>query len=336
MLQILTTIGNMAEFYSDRDIVVRKLPRGRRSVLLRDLIRLSPQYDAAVLFGAVGFRSGYVDLLAAGVVGRRRTPVVLTECYWETSSRAMSHMFRKRKPSYHDATPSSSGLLAQRAIRLLDSERVHYCVLSSAEAARFPGAWGIPASRVHFTPFCYGISADRDEPGVATTIFAGGDSLRDYRALVAVAQTLPAPVVIATRLAEPLTQGNLRLGPLPPQIYDTELRSARVVVVPLRADTLRSAGQQTYLSAMALGKPLVVTDSPGVRDYVRDRETGIIVRPNDPQQMSEAIRWVLDDENQQDVQRMTERARATALESYSLDAYLRRVLDVVAKAVPTG
>jgi glycosyltransferase involved in cell wall biosynthesis len=165
--------------------------------------------------------------------------------------------------------------------------------------------------------------------GEATAVFAGGNSLRDYRALAAVAPTLDAPVVIATRLLQSSHDGNVRIGQLPQADYDRELRAARVVVVPLRDDTTRSAGQQTFLSAMALGKPVVVTDSPGVRDYVRDGETGLIVPPNDPQRLAEALRWLLDDANRADVEAMTARARRDVAGNYSLAAYLDRVLDVV-------
>jgi glycosyltransferase involved in cell wall biosynthesis len=320
----------MAERYPERGLVVHKLARGRSAVLLRDLIRLAPTFDAAVLFGAAGFREGYVDLLAAGVIGRRGRPVVLTECYWETSSRSLARLVHADAPLGYDATPASAGRLARTVIRVVDSPRTHYCVLSSHEASAFPSLWGVDPARVHFTPFGYAPTADnRVDRGEATAVFAGGNSLRDYRALAAVAPTLDAPVVIATRLLQSSHDGNVRIGQLPQADYDRELRAARVVVVPLRDDTTRSAGQQTFLSAMALGKPVVVTDSPGVRDYVRDGETGLIVPPNDPQRLAEALRWLLDDANRADVEAMTAQARRDVAGNYSLAAYLDRVLDVV-------
>lgn len=333
MTQILSTIGNIADSYPERNIAVRRLPRLRPPALLRELVRLAPGYDAALLFGAAGFRSAYVDHVAAAVIAKRGVPAVMTECYWELSSRRIAGLVHRRRAGEYDETPRSSGALARASIRLLDSGRLHYCVLSRTEEASFPTVWGIEPSRVHFTPFCFGINPSPLEPLGSGTIFAGGDSLRDYRALIAAGPTLPLPVVIATRLSAPLERGTMRLGPLPPGTYDTEMRSARIIVVPLRSDSLRSAGHQTYLSAMALGKPLVVTDSPGVRDYVDDGETGIIVPPNDPQRLAEAIRWILDDDNRAELTRMTERARTTALERYSLDSYLNRVLDVVEDAV---
>lgn len=55
----------------------------------------------------------------------------------------------------------------------------------------------------------------------------------------------------------------------------------------------RSAGQASYLNAIALGKPVVVTDAPGVRDYVDHRRTGLIVPPGDPIALREAVNWTL-------------------------------------------
>lgn len=337
MHRILTTLGNISERYPERELTVHRLPRGRSDLLFRALVRQAPAFDATLLFGAAGFRERYVDLLAAGVIARRGRPVVLTECYWEMSSRRIARFVRGQPAVGYDATPRSSGLLARAASAAIDTPRTHYCVLSTEEARAFPDRWRVDPGRVHFTAFGYTLPpALGGDVTAGATVFSGGNSLRDYRALASVAPTLDAPVVIATRLLEPKRERNLRIAVLAQADYDRELRSARLVVVPLRTGTTRSAGQQTYLAAMALGKPVVVTDSPGVRDYVRDRETGLIVPPNDPQRLSEAIRWLLDDANSADVEAMVESARKEVAEQYTLEAYLGRVLDVVDRTIANG
>ena len=63
---------------------------------------------------------------------------------------------------------------------------------------------------------------------------------------------------------------------------------------------------------MVLGKPVVVTDALGVRDYVEDRRTGLIVPPGDPAAMRAALDWLLDPANASEVRAMGERARAVA------------------------
>jgi phosphatidylinositol alpha-1,6-mannosyltransferase len=44
-----------------------------------------------------------------------------------------------------------------------------------------------------------------------------------------------------------------------------------------------------YLEAGACGKPVVAGDSGGVRDAVRDGETGLLVDPEDPVAVADAI-----------------------------------------------
>lgn len=53
---------------------------------------------------------------------------------------------------------------------------------------------------------------------------------------------------------------------------------------------------QPGLEAMACGVPLVTTDNGGCREYAIDGETALIVPPEDPQAMAEAIRRLLDDD----------------------------------------
>jgi glycosyltransferase involved in cell wall biosynthesis len=43
------------------------------------------------------------------------------------------------------------------------------------------------------------------------------------------------------------------------------------------------------LDALAMGKPVVVSDVAGARDYVIDRTTALLVPPGDPQAMAEAL-----------------------------------------------
>jgi glycosyltransferase involved in cell wall biosynthesis len=210
-------------------------------------------------------------------------------------------------------------------------------VLSRAEVERFPGTWGVDPARVAFTPFTITLGeADLDAPPPAgETVFAGGNSLRDYRPLAQAAAGIPAPVVLATTQLDGAAglPRNVRAGPLPYDEYVREMRAARVVVVPLAENRWRSAGQQTYLNAMALGKPVIVTDAMGVRDYVEDGVTGLVVAPGDAQAIGEAVRWTLDPANADAVARMTARAREIVRERYTLDRYLARLLAVASETV---
>ncbi len=51
----------------------------------------------------------------------------------------------------------------------------------------------------------------------------------------------------------------------------------------------------TVIEANALGTPVVASDTPGLRDSVRNGETGFLVRPGDPEAMAEALARLLEE-----------------------------------------
>jgi len=157
-------------------------------------------------------------------------------------------------------------------------------------------------------------------------VLASGNSLRDYRALIEAAPKIGDDLTLATKLPLPaITAPNIEAGFLPPAQHDALARSAAVVVVPLLANTERSAGQQTYLNAMGRGKPVVVTDAPGVRDYIAHEETGLIVS-NEPEALGDAVNRLLTD--RQLAQRLGEAARAEVHSRFGIGAYVRRLLEL--------
>jgi glycosyltransferase involved in cell wall biosynthesis len=80
---------------------------------------------------------------------------------------------------------------------------------------------------------------------------------------------------------------------------------------------------------MAVGKLVVVTDGPGVRDYVEDCVTGLVVPPADASALADALSWCLDSVHADEHRAMRARARETALRRFSPDAYFERLREVV-------
>lgn len=68
------------------------------------------------------------------------------------------------------------------------------------------------------------------------------------------------------------------------------LAAADVVVNPSDVEGL----PLVILEALAFARPVVATDVGGVSSVVRDRETGILVKPGDPAELAEAIALALD------------------------------------------
>ena len=181
-------------------------------------------------------------------------------------------------------------------------------MLSSEEGRSFPGLWGIDPANVHVTPYwasnLTALQAARDAGPAAgdgassaePLVFAGGDSLRDYRPLLEAAEAVQGPVRIATRLPLPARlPANVTAGPVPPEEFLRLAVGADVAVVPLVPDALRSGGQKTYLGAMGLGQAVVVPRAPGVLDHVEPDVTGLVPAADDPGALADAINLALSD-----------------------------------------
>lgn len=323
--RILTTVphdfaaltpARLAAWEERADVLDRRSTS--RARLVRTLVAAARRYDALLLDGSVGVPELYSDLLAAAAVARRRRrpAVVISDSSW------------KRGSSPPDRLACWAGL------RAFDGPHVTYCVLSSAELELFPRTWRVEPARVVFTPFCYTFTEEQLGAPVSQDggVFTGGDSLRDYAPLVEAALGLDRTVTIASRtLPDELVRrlpANVNAGPVSHERFGELLRSAAVVVVPMQARMERSAGQQTYLNAMAIGKAVIATDSPGVRDYVEDGRTGFVVPPGDAGALREALERCLDPANADELAQIRTRAKQTARERFSPDAYFARLLDV--------
>jgi glycosyl transferase family 1 len=283
-------------------------PRPRDVATIAAVVTRAPRYAAVVLDG-----SARRDQIAAALVRLmpRHPAIVVSDSTWKAEGRV-------------DTAVNRAG------IRVIDGVRTTFCVHSRFETDSFPRTWGLRSSRVRFTPWPVTLKDERPSSDDGR-VFAGGNSLRDYGTLIAAAAEIDAPVQIATSLLGPDASRsgppNLTVGPLPQAQYDERLRSAAVVVIALQARDDRSSGQTTYVNAMARGKAIVVTDAPGVRDYVSDGETGIIVPPGDPTAMAGAVNRLLGDPHER--QRLGSQAREHARSQLTLTRYAKRLLEVV-------
>jgi glycosyltransferase involved in cell wall biosynthesis len=283
-----------------------------RTGLLRRLLRDAGNYDAVLLNG-----SGRLDQIAAALLLRRRSfgHLVISDCTWQRGTWWLDR------------------LACRVGIRAIDRPRVTYCVLSRAEVGLFPRTWGVDPRRVVFTPFCYTLTDDELAAPTSNAggVFSGGDSMRDYDPLLAAARTLPINVTLAVkqlRVAQHLP-ANVDAKPVSHDGFIELMRNAGVVVVPLRAGIERSAGQQTYLNAMALGKVVITTDSPGARDYIEDGSTGLIVPPGDERSLAAALHRALDPSRRREMEEIGARARAVVRSRFRPVDHVRELIKVV-------
>ncbi len=293
-------------------------PAGADAVTVGQLLLRARQYDALVLDG-----SARRDQLAAALLRLRRggPALVIADATWKVPDRPGAACGKRL------------------AMRLVDGERTTFCVPSRFEADRFALTWRLRRSSVRFAP--WPVTLVSPDPMHEATdngrVFAGGNSLRDYRPLIDAAGEIGAPVDIATSTLDADDArgypANVTARSFARTDYDAMLRAASVVVVPLQPRTDRSSGQTTYVNAMALGKAIVVSDAPGVRDYIDDGETGVIVPCGDATALACAVRALLSDRQRR--QRLGENARRHALTNLTLGGYAERLLQVVDETLAT-
>ncbi|UVW29935.1 glycosyltransferase [Massilia sp. H6] len=101
-----------------------------------------------------------------------------------------------------------------------------------------------------------------------------------------------------------------------------QLARAAIFCLPSHAEGLPMA----MLEAMAAGKAVVVTGVGGMPDAVRDGVNGMLVPPGDVQALAAALARLL--ENEQERQRLGERARATIEQEFASGVVIGRLSEV--------
>jgi glycosyltransferase involved in cell wall biosynthesis len=72
------------------------------------------------------------------------------------------------------------------------------------------------------------------------------------------------------------------------------IEGARVVALPVLRSTIAASGISVYMNAMLLGRPVVISNGPGVSDVLTDQ--AVMVPPEDPPALREAIARVWGDD----------------------------------------
>jgi glycosyltransferase involved in cell wall biosynthesis len=207
---------------------------------------------------------------------------------------------------------------------LLSADRT--VAFSDRQRAIWSRTFSLPPEKFPVIPYYAAVAATRYHASRGDYVFAGGDTERDYLTLIQAVSGLRYRVIISA-LDRGKFQGidiphNIEIVTTSHEEYVKLLAGAAVVVVPLRKGTLRFAGQQTYLSAMSMGKPVIVADE-GADEYIHNGDTGIIVEPGDALAMREAIVKLM--ENPDFAEGIACRAHAAA-KQYSPDRYFNAVL----------
>lgn len=81
-----------------------------------------------------------------------------------------------------------------------------------------------------------------------------------------------------------------------------------------------------YIEAMAHGKPVIGCVGEGLEDFVKDKKTGLLVKPKDVDSLSEAMDYLL--RNPEKAKTIGERARKLVLENYTWEKNAEKTIKI--------
>jgi glycosyltransferase involved in cell wall biosynthesis len=210
----------------------------------------------------------------------------------------------------------------------------HLTVPSESEAIHYSRTFGLPSRQVSVCHLgAYDLRAHLppavtrpDAQERSRYLFSGGRTDRDYATLFDAVAGSGVRTIVNTR---PYIVRGLRA---PDEVKVNDLMSgaeyavlvayANAVIVPLRMVN-HAAGLSMVLDAMALGRPVICSAIPAVRDYVVDGVTGILVPPGNVEAMRAAIAALyLDFDLSEEMGRA---ARARYEERFTFPAFALRV-----------
>jgi glycosyltransferase involved in cell wall biosynthesis len=203
--------------------------------------------------------------------------------------------------------------------------------------------YGITSARSSYVAFKpnvrYRYQPGPDQPA-GEYVLCLGRSQRDYDTFFDAMDLLPYPAAIPkpdfADLETHASRFTRTLDRLPPnvRVFDDDgsqqaliraIEGAKLVVLPILRATLAASGISVYLNAMLLGRAVVISAGPGVSDLLTDQ--AVIVPPEDPRALADAIRRVWEDDALR--ARVAETGRQYALSLGGEPELRRRIIQAV-------
>jgi glycosyltransferase involved in cell wall biosynthesis len=206
--------------------------------------------------------------------------------------------------------------------------------------------YGINPSRWSYVPFK--VNSWEQLPPLAQLsadgeyVLCAGRSRRDLGTLAAAMRHVDHPGLLLHQKPSVLRShgSDPDLGDLPNNLQAIEddgnnenwldyIQRAKVVVIPILPNTISPAGISTYILAMALRKCVIITEGPSTRGLLSDQ--AILVPPNDPASLADAINRVWNDTELRT--RIADSGRRYAEQLGGYDRLLSEVVDVCGRLV---
>lgn len=239
----------------------------------------------------------------------------------------------------HNLTTSRRRRLQERTGWLSRLDRI--VVLSGTQSRYLLEEAGLPPERVRVVK--HHVDHRFFEPGDSATedfVLSVGQTRRDYRTLLEAVARLGVPTTVVasspwtgqdTDIQDDLRGVTVRAGISARELWDLYDQAA-VVVVPLEAGLDFAAGVSAVLEAMAMARPLVVSATPGIADYVEDGVDCSVVPAADAGALAAAIERLLDDRVL--AERLGAAGRAVVARERTLDSYVTTLAAILGEVTP--
>jgi glycosyltransferase involved in cell wall biosynthesis len=169
----------------------------------------------------------------------------------------------------------------------------------------------------------------------------GDDVSRDFSTLLAAcAPSAPLGRLLEERNLRCVIHTRKDLWPRPPRVDHSAARLSHVhlrdlyrhaiaVVIPL-FDLLHPGGINSIVEAMAMGRPLVVSRSRGIADYVRNEDNALVVAPGGADELGSAVVRVANDAAL--ARRLGDAARAFVSSTCASPVYAKNIAALIREA----
>jgi len=209
--------------------------------------------------------------------------------------------------------------------------------------------FGIAESKFQYVPYKINGFEELNELSIEDEgyIFSGGYSWRDYKTFAEAMRGVDCEALIVCPKQETARVHGTDISAiqLPESVklieHDCDSKSwrnfiakSRLVVIPVLKSALCSNGVSVYMSAMGMGKCVVITDCPAVRGVLQNGEECMIVPPGDPVALREVINQVLRDHSLRES--LAKRGKEFAWKQGGLDEFCDRIVDTIVSRMGTG
>ena len=262
-------------------------------------------YDCIVL--GAGRSDTYFGLIYS-LLPLKRCPCIKIDCLWY-----------KSENRFH-------AIIKRTIMRIIDKKIDRYVVWARHEITGYSREFGLPQKKFVFIPYHTTLDITNFQSKNEGYIFSGGNFARDYETLLKAVKGLPVKLLIASTRPE-LFHGieipeNVEIKGFSHEEYIQKMAGCTINVVPLAPGLLHSGGQQTFLNSMYMGKPTIVNDPQGAKDYITNGKDGIIVKPSDHLALRKAIIELYN--NPQKAETIGENARKKVL-GYSTEQHFVQI-----------